>query len=331
MSRRKRNRRYSLSCENHQKTLRAIIVILLPVFILLYTGYHLLHYVIDYLNLKQANIKLQEIYYQDERPVFDSAIDSGYDIAEDMENDKDKAIVELRASALSNDNTIPVKKAVTLPITSYPLNPHLIIFSRFKRLREKSKDIIGWLCVDELVEQAVVQRNNTFYLNRDAYGNINENGALFLDEECDLTVRPYTLIIYGHNMKSGEMFGNLRRYEKISYYKSHPFLTFDSMYEDGKYVVFAVSRINAIQKGNRYVNIRKLSAFSIQDRMKGIDQLMMYSTIKTPLDIQPEDQLLLLVTCGSNENERLVVAARRVRDQEDVKDIDKYVQLAYAK
>ena len=295
-TRRKTKRRYRLSNQVHRINKLPIIIIFILCVTLLFSGYHLSKYYFDFMNLQKNNTELKEIYYQDEALESDIVIHSDYDVSEEIEYDKERDIhVLLRESAqvFSNDNSIETKKANFLPVKTYPLNPHLLIFNRFKRLRDKNKDIIGWLSVDELLEQAVVQRNNTYYLNRDAYGKKNENGALFLDEECDLTVRPYTLIIYGHNMKSGEMFGSLRKYEKVSFYKSHPFLTFDSMYEDGKYVVFAVSRINAIQKGNRYVNIRKLSAFSIQDRMKGIDQLMMYSTIKTPLDIQPEDQLIL--------------------------------------
>lgn len=59
------------------------------------------------------------------------------------------------------------------------------------------------------------------------------NGAIFLDESCDLSTRPYTLMLYGHNMKSGAMFGNLRNYENLTYYKNNPFIKFDTAYEDG--------------------------------------------------------------------------------------------------
>lgn len=56
----------------------------------------------------------------------------------------------------------------------------------------------------------MVQRDNTYYLNRDYLGYHNDNGAIFLDMGCDLTGNPKALILYGHNMKTGAMFGNLR-------------------------------------------------------------------------------------------------------------------------
>ena len=40
------------------------------------------------------------------------------------------------------------------------------------------------------------------------------------------------------------------------------------------------------------------------------------SAIRSMLDVQADDQLLLLITCLDGETERLVVAARRLRNGE---------------
>ena len=39
------------------------------------------------------------------------------------------------------------------------------------------------------------------------------------------------------------------------------------------------------------------------------------------IDVLPQDQFLLLITCVSKDEERRVVAARRVRDGEDEQEL----------
>ena len=199
--------------------------------------------------------------------------------------------------------------------TPYPGNPGLKVNSRFTKLRKKSGYIIGWIQMDDL-DEAVVLKDNTFFLNHDARGNRNSNGAIFLDEGVSLLTRPRTITLYGHNMKSGAMFGNLRKYEDPAYCAKHRVFAFDTLYEDGKYAVFAVARIRLTYGTARYVDLNGLQSLSRSARQEGLDQLEAVSGSAGVLDVNPEDQLLLLVTCVGDDQERLVVAARRLRDGE---------------
>ena len=68
----------------------------------------------------------------------------------------------------------------------------------------------------------------------------------------------------GSNMKTGAMFGNLRNYENLHYYKNNPFIAFDTAYEDGSYVIFSVATIDVTPGGLRYVDLAALSSLSIE-------------------------------------------------------------------
>ncbi|MBR6186530.1 MAG: sortase [Clostridia bacterium] len=218
----------------------------------------------------------------------------------------------------------PIPKLDPLP---YPDNEGLEISSRFKALQRESKYIVGWLNVNRLVDEPVMQRNNVFYLNHDVNGKTNVNGALFLDASANLKTRPYSLVIYGHNMKSGAMFGSLRNFENSTYYHRSPFITFDTLYEDGRYVIFAVGIINVEEEDSPdYVDFFDLYSTAIGGRQKAIATLIGCSVHTCTIDVSPEDQLLLLVTCVDNDNERRVVAARRVRDTETESELRKLVQ-----
>jgi sortase B len=207
--------------------------------------------------------------------------------------------------------------APRLGAMAYPDNPRLRVSNRFKALRRENRDIIGWLTIGNMLDEAVVRRDNAFYMTHDARGRKNVNGALFLDAAISLKTRPHTLIIYGHNMKSGAMFGCLRNYENIGFYRNSPFLTFNSLYEEGRYVVFAAGIVSTAESGRHYVDFYALGSEELHERQAAIDALISASVHRCTIDVRPEDQLLALVTCVDKAEERRVVAARRIRDGEE--------------
>ena len=188
---------------------------------------------------------------------------------------------------------------------------------RFDAARRKNPDIIGWLSAGGLLREPVVQRDNEYYLTHDAQDRRNDNGAIFLDVNADLTTRPYTLILYGHNMKSGAMFGCLRNYEYADFCQRHPILTFNTLYEEGRYVIFAVGEVSDRVIDENYVDLFQLStSMKITDRQCAIDSLEANAVHRLQVDVRPDDQLLLLVTCTDEAGEHRVIAARRLREGE---------------
>ena len=216
------------------------------------------------------------------------------------------------AAAQPTATRIPDK----LPVVRYPDNPLLQPDERFARLRAEYGDVIGWLTIDGLLDEAVVQRDNIYYMTRDFRGQSNVNGALFLDEFVQLNTRPYTLIIYGHNMKTGAMFGGLRNYENLSFYRRNPFITFNTMYEEGRYVIFSVTRLSMEAEDERFFDIDSLDVRATLRRSSTIQVLQQCSLIATGIDVRPDDQLLLLLTCVDDAGDRRIVAARRIRPDE---------------
>ena len=203
----------------------------------------------------------------------------------------------------------------------YPNNAGLKVPDRFTRLRKKSKYIIGWLSMEGL-EEPVVKKDNSFFLNHDAEGKKNVNGAIFLDEEISLTTRPYTICLYGHNMKSGNMFGRLKKYLKREYLFRHRIVTFDSMYEDGQYAVFAAAEISIVPGTALYYDLWSLNTKDRNEREQAIRRLTRLSSCDSLLDVRADEQILVLVTCIDQDTNRLVVAARRLREGETENRLD---------
>ena len=93
-------------------------------------------------------------------------------------------------------------------------------------LRKQYLDVQGWLTIpDTGIDYPVLQseqENGEFYLKRNYKKEYDINGSLFLQADCKVS-ESRNLIIYGHNMNSGAMFGNLDLYADETYYQEHPF------------------------------------------------------------------------------------------------------------
>ena len=69
-----------------------------------------------------------------------------------------------------------------------------------------------------------------------------------------------------------------------------------------------------------------LASRSIPEREKAISAIISNSVYTSTIDVQPEDQLLLLVTCVGNDLERRIVAARCIRPGEDEGELKRMIE-----
>lgn len=276
----------------------------------------------EYLSSRQVSQELRTLYYEDLSTAAAATATEALPT--------DTPAPAQTASSVPEPSASPTPRTALAPLR-YPDNPHSLTSSRFERLQRQNKDIIGWLNIPGLIDEAVVQRDNSYYLRRDYRGYHNDNGAIFLDENCDLRTRPYTMMVFGHNMKSGAMFGSLRNYEKATFYRNNPFITFDTAYEDGQYVIFAVGTLTQNRERMHYVDVGRLISLDIAARETAINQLRRISKIAVDIDVHAEDQLLLLITCVDDDTERRFIAARRIRPGEVENSLQKLTRQAYTR
>ena len=86
----------------------------------------------------------------------------------------------------------------------------------------ENADCIGWLSVDGTSISYPVMYTPSEpqkYLRRSFYGQYSQSGVPFLDGRCS-TVGG-NLIIYGHNMKNGTMFSDLKKYLNTDFLNAH--------------------------------------------------------------------------------------------------------------
>lgn len=153
-----------------------------------------------------------------------------------------------------------------------------------------------------------------YYLHRAFDGSKSFGGTPFLGEASGVDTK--CLIIYGHNMKNGSIFGTLDSYKKADYWKEHPIVRF---YVDGEprtYEVFAAVETQVLyedEDGFRYY--RYDGDISEEEYDELVTWLRGHSDYDTEIVPEYEDQILMLSTCSYHtKNGRFVVAARRVAE-----------------
>ncbi|MCM1234349.1 MAG: class B sortase, partial [Ruminococcus flavefaciens] len=111
-----------------------------------------------------------------------------------------------------------------------------VMLAGYAGLYEENKDLAGWISIEGMkIDYPVMQtEDDTYYLHHDFYGEDSKYGCLYVKEQADLDAGT-NFIIYGHNMKDGSMFGDLELYLKENFYKEHPVISFDTLYEERTY------------------------------------------------------------------------------------------------
>ena len=197
-------------------------------------------------------------------------------------------------------------------------NGQPVVLDKYEDLFNQNKSLIGWVKIaDTVIDYPVMQTvNNEYYLDHNFHQEYDKNGSIFLDASCSVYPRSMNLIIYGHHMKSGKMFGSLQKYQNEFYYKEHKYIEFDSIYEEGTYEVMFVFRDKVYsQEDVNFKYYEFIDANSEEEFNSYMDEMAAISYYDTGVVAQYGDQLLTLSTCDyQQDNGRFVVVARRVTE-----------------
>lgn len=90
-------------------------------------------------------------------------------------------------------------------------------------------DCIGWLSIDGTnISYPIMHtpHDPQKYLRRNFYGKYSQSGVPFLDGRCD--IQSTNMIIYGHNMRNGTMFSELKKYVNRDFLNAHRTVKFET-------------------------------------------------------------------------------------------------------
>ena len=219
----------------------------------------------------------------------------------------ENAYNEISEFAVSEDTGMPEP---TLDLTSDDIaetteasEADIPISVDFEKLTAEYPDIVGWLyCAGTPINYPVMQGDdNIRYLRHLPNGSYNAAGSLFADYRCKNGVSG-NYIIYGHNMKSGSMFGTITRYKSQDYYNEHPTLYF--LTPEKTYRVELIAGFVTKSTGE---------AYDTQLTAEQVRQFCAESDFSSGITPQDDDVFITLSTCSYEyENARYVVIGRTI-------------------
>lgn len=181
----------------------------------------------------------------------------------------------------------------------------------FEGLQEVNPEIYAWLEVPGTnINYPVLQHEGDqgYYLTRDIYGKSNQAGSIYTEDYNNKDFKDYHTVIYGHNMKNGSMFHNVRYFAEKEYFDTHSELY---IYMPGKILQYEI--VACYEYDDRHL----LGMFDFDDEAayaEYLEEIMnprsMYAMIREGVELTTEDKLLTLSTCIANKpnNRRLLQA-----------------------
>ena len=238
-------------------------------------------------------------------------------ILEEMESVSTKSDETDSPSTVVIEETLPVETTTavqpTEPQTSPTKPAATSAATDTGRFYNGIRNCVGWLRIEgTAINYPVMQLKDDpeFYLHHAVSGEYSYPGVPFLDARCEIGVSN-NLIIYGHNMKNGTMFHDLRYYASKDFWQGHRRISLATVSGTAEYEVMAVIQYNTNRDPFR------IYAYTAMDEATFdwfLAQVHTWQIYETGVQAVFGDELLTLSTCDwTYENGRLLVIARRIR------------------
>lgn len=180
----------------------------------------------------------------------------------------------------------------------------------FNKLKEQNKETVAWIKVNNTnIEYPVVKAdNNNFYLNHSFDKSQNSAGWIFADYRNKFDNTDKNIIIYGHNMRDGSMFGSLKNILNSDWYENEE-NTNITLYTENEKCIYKVFSIYKIESEDYYIK----TEFSNDNEFEQfVNTIKNRSIKKFDIDVSKEDNILTLSTCANNNRYRIVLHAKKM-------------------
>lgn len=193
-------------------------------------------------------------------------------------------------------------------------------------LHKENPDCVAYLLIKGAgISYPVMQHleDEDYYLNHGFNSENRKNGCLILDNDSDLTLPGANLIIHGHHLKNGEMFGNLMKYTDQAFGEENnsiELITLNGIRTYQLYTCFYSKVYYEDEEAFKYYQyfggtgtdktnekLAKANFYAFCNNTK------MMSQYDTQVTAQFGDEFITLSTCSYHtENGRFVVVGKRI-------------------
>lgn len=151
--------------------------------------------------------------------------------------------------------------------------------------------------------------NNSFYLNHCFDKSNNSAGWIFADYRNKFGNTDKNIVIYGHNMRDGSMFGSMLNILNAKWYENEE-NTNITLYTENEKCMYKVFSVYKIENEDYYIKTEFKNDNKFEDFIKTLKK----RSIKDfNVDVSKDDNILTLSTCAKNNKYRVVLHAKKVK------------------
>lgn len=175
------------------------------------------------------------------------------------------------------------------------------MLNKYKDIYNKNKDIIGWISDYNNIDYPIMQnkKDSDFYIHKSFNKEYSFSGCLYVQNHID--INSDIIIINGHNMKNGTMFGTLDNYLDKQYFNKHSTLYYSDLFNEYKLEIQACCRLTT----------NDFNYGTCDNKEKMLDNLKKYILIGSLDNIDNDNNIVILNTCSyHSKNGRLLVVCK---------------------
>lgn len=182
-------------------------------------------------------------------------------------------------------------------------------------LHKRNEDIYAWIYIPNTkVDYPILQSSvdDEYYLNRNMDGDLGKPGCIFTQSLNTKDFKDPNTVVYGHNMRSGEMFRTLHSFEDPEFFKDNSFIYVYT--EDGPLVYQIFAAYNTDDS-----HILGTNDFSTEEGYQAyLDKILSGKTgiFRDDINITTKNHIITLSTCTIKSNERFLVQGVLINDPE---------------
>ena len=163
---------------------------------------------------------------------------------------------------------------------------------------------VAWIKMDGThIDYPVMQySDNDYFLTRLPDGTRHRSGSIFLDYRNSSDFSDKSILIYGHESRTQEMFSALKGYREQTFYEENPVIYLFTPQKDYMIVLFA---------GHLAHSVRDHPPMQFEDDehfLAYIESLKSISFFNSDVEVSADDRIVSLCTCAYDfSNARLVI------------------------
>ena len=179
-------------------------------------------------------------------------------------------------------------------------------------LFEKNIDYRGWIKIDNTnINYPILQgQDNEEYLYKDINNEYIVSGSIFMNY-LNNGFDDQNTVLFGHNMKNGTMFANLKKYKEEDFFYNNNYIEIEL--SNGQYLKYKVFSVYITDINDNYTK----TSFEDKDEYKEfLERIKNKSIYKSDISVNENDKIITLSTCSYEFDDARLVVTGMLIDKE---------------